>query len=55
MLESPKRTPYTVCHNLKCSICDPRGRICMTNIEVCAQRQPNPPTLGAAKPQTSNR
>lgn len=38
-----ERHLYTVCHNLKCSMCDKRARICMTNIAVCRDRQVEEP------------
>lgn len=33
------RRKGTVCHNEKCSYCDPRTRACLLNIEVCSDRK----------------
>jgi hypothetical protein len=33
------RRKGTVCHNEKCSYCDPRTRACLLNIEVCSDRR----------------
>lgn len=38
------RRANVICHNAKCSMCDPVTNACRINVEMCADKQSKPTT-----------